>query len=366
MTNQPFPTAAPTVQAQEQTQPAPDASTEETQMTEQLTTEELKGIDRLVSLTDGMELSDTVNLTINTIQGVREIPVTFIHWEEEFNNTPERIRAVVVGEPAEWAQPVTDKYAIKDALNAVAKLHTWETIDPDGALLTAPWAVFDNAFEGSFGFVTMDYKGELELPNFGPRNGRRNEEYLSAWGEVIKSNGVAQIGFRAVKDVASSNISYKKDDYIRAQQTYNQCSFTIRCFGAEGGATIWLKPWQEGLGKYFYLLWNLRNVNPELADELARAQYNRAVARKRHRKQTQKQFARNAKAEENGQATEVVTQIGDVVLKEGVYYEFLRPGQNQSYYGFRHREDNPSAQADALVIKRKVETQGASIRATAL
>ena len=316
---------------------------------------------KLLQATQNIDLTDTFVFNVNTTEGPRQVPVTFVHWDDKTHavNTPEELRCLVVGDPIASAQPIRDLYRAKAAFRAVARLPRWEIVDPAGALLTRPWDEYSAAYAGSFGYVKKGYNGELELPPVEPR---RYESYLTAWGQLIKTDGVAEIGEIYTHKAGSTDVSKVKfEEWQKKEGQFATCSFTCQVFSGEGGATVWVGPALKDLAKFFYLLWNLQLHNPELAEEISKEAYVKSVANKRFNERARKTVASNVRAQENGgQELAIVAEINGITLIENQIVEMKFPGANTPYTKIPVNFSDPYSRAKLLDAKDRVENKGYS------
>jgi len=275
----------------------------------------------------GVSVRDSFVFTAKLAGGAtRDIPVRFQHWDPRNVGKPTDFSGLLVGEPASWSQPLKDYYDAQSGFSAVNMIEKWIEIDPQGLLMNLDWDSFYQTPRGeNFGYTELNYCGEhaSSIPGFSPRSsGRSSESYTTAWGELVKTNRMPEIGF-----IAARNGKYypSTNDWQKAQRVYRECSFTIAMVNEENGFSIWTGPVLQNYAKYFWSLWNLTSVNPDLAAQIAKQHYSSSILRKKMRKASQKQWVKNEQAEKAGTPVEKVTVACGIPLIEGVLYEIKSP-----------------------------------------
>ena len=274
----------------------------------------------LAELTGDMELKREFEIPVNTIEGEQIVTAKFTSWDDN----PDGINGLIVGEPSEWAQPVSSYYDVTAALGAVSNLGRHQLVDPEGLVLYKPYEVYAKAYKGDgFGWVSMTYAGEVDVPAFGPRlTGKDPESFSSAWGELVKKSGVKEIGFVAVSTPQGGTAGkhYRKiGDWKRAQNAYANCQTVMQIFN-EGGIHVYLGDKLSVYAEYFLRLWNLREVNPEAAAKIAKQSYKLRITKNNMRVASQKEYGKLARAEEAGSPVAPITVVKGVTLVEGQSY----------------------------------------------
>ena len=305
----------------------------------------------------GVTARDSFMFTLKLTGGAtKNVPVHFQHWDPRNVGKPVDFSGMLVGEPTAWSQPLKDYYDAVAGFGAVNMSEKWAEIDAGGLLLRQPWETYFQSPRGDdFGYVDMNYGGDRasSIPRFAPRTGGRSpESYVTAWGELIKSNRMPEIGF-----IAAHNGKYyaSTDDWQKAQKVYRECTFTMSMVNEENGFNIWVGSKLQSYAKYFWSIWNLMCVNPELAEQISRQHYRSAITRKAVRRESQKFFAKARDAEKVGAPVTKMDACCGIQLVEGVMYDVRSPA-NVRIDEFRFSLNDLNAQSKVATYQRRYET----------
>jgi hypothetical protein len=329
-------------------------------MSEQQDTFEQGALD-LSELTRNLQLTDTFEFVAMTVLGETTIPVRFTHWESQQANTTEGLSGFVAGNPAEWVKPIKDYYEVLDAYSALASIERKAMIDPMGLILNVPLETINAMYRGeSLGYVAHGYAGDYSnMPTFEPGKG---EKWNTAWAEIVK-HGVLETDFVAVKGHSQDTGRHyaSVEAWKKAQTIYNECDTIMSLFN-DGGVIVWTNTGLERVTRYFYLLWNLAAVDADRAAQVAKSHYKTSVQRQQLRRDTQKAWSRNQRAEQEGKTVQPVTVIGGITLKDGCQYQICTPGGIVLGQPIKFVLGDANAQARFTAIKTRVENRTWSLK----
>jgi hypothetical protein len=315
----------------------------------------------LAELTKSLQLTDTFEFTAKTVLGEVTIPVRFTHWESGQENSAEGLSGFIAGNPAEWVKPIKDYYEVLDAYSAMASIERKALIDPLGLILNVPLETVNAMYRGeNLGYVAHGYAGDYSsMPAFEPGKG---EKWTTAWAEIVK-HGVLETGFVAVKGHSQDSGRHYAafDAWKKAQTVYNECDTLMSLFN-DGGIVVWTNTGLERVTRYFFLLWNLAAVDPDKAALVAKSHYKTSIQRQSLRRDTQKVWSRNQRAEQEGKPAAQVTVIGGISLKDGCQYQICTPGGIVLGQPIKFVLGDANAQARFMAIKTRVENRTWSLK----